>query len=372
MNNTARETKPLTIGMIGAGAFARFAAGAFLQTPGIRIAAITDLNKMAARQLSAEQGSTVYDSVDDLLADANIRLVYIATPPFLHYAQSKACLLAGKHVICEKPAALRTREAEELAGLARSKGLVYAVNLIQRYNPLFGKIKTIIEEKILGNFLHGFFENYASDEHLDPGHWFWDRSRSGGIFIEHGVHFFDLFAGWLGEGKVAGAWQWKRSDTHGAPIDRVQATIMYSAGIVNFYHGFNQPDLLDRQEMRLQFEWGELSLSEWVPVGMRLHGLLQDGRLDRLLEIIGDCRVIHHPDFAGHITLEYAHSSGKKGLYREMLGAMISDQRRRIDNPGHVPVIDDHNAIRSLRVAEEAQFIADKACSASRKNNEHA
>src|SRR5450432_1711965 len=99
MNNTARETKPLTIGMIGAGAFARFAAGAFLQTPGIRIAAITDLNKMAARQMSVEQGSTVYDSVDDLITDANIRLVYIATPPFLHYAQSKASLLAGKHVI---------------------------------------------------------------------------------------------------------------------------------------------------------------------------------------------------------------------------------------------------------------------------------
>jgi predicted dehydrogenase len=361
MVNAVPERRELPIGIIGAGAFAKFAACAFLQTPGIKIAAITDLNKAAARQISGEWGSTVYDTVNELLADKTIPLIYIATPPFLHYAQSKMALLAGKHVICEKPAALRTVEAEELAALARSKGLVYAVNLVQRYNPLFGKIKTIIDEKILGNFLHGFFENYASDEHLHPDHWFWDRSLSGGIFIEHGVHFFDLFSGWLGEGKVAGAWQWQRPGTHGASIDRVQATIMYESGIVNFYHGFNQPDLLDRQEMRLQFEWGELTLSEWVPVTMRLHGLLQKGRLDRLMDIIGNCLVVHHPGSDDHISLEYTNPLGKKGLYGYMLGAMISDQHRRIEDPGHTPIIDENNAIRSLRMAEEAQIMAGEA-----------
>ena len=42
---------------------------------------------------------------------------------------------------------------------------------------------------------------------LNPDHWFWDESKSGGIFIEHGVHFFDLFSGWLGEGKIVDALQ---------------------------------------------------------------------------------------------------------------------------------------------------------------------
>ena len=53
-----------------------------------------------------------------LLQDENIDLVYIATPPFLHYEHIKKALLAGKHVICEKPAALKTSEAEELHALA--------------------------------------------------------------------------------------------------------------------------------------------------------------------------------------------------------------------------------------------------------------
>ena len=136
------------------------------------------------------------------LKDETIDLVYIATPPFLHYQQSKMALIAGKHVICEKPAALKTGEAEELAMLAESLQLLYVVNLMQRYNPLYAVVKKIIDEKILGNFLHGFFENYASDENLNKDHWFWDETKSGGIFIEHGVHFFDMFSGWLGEGKV--------------------------------------------------------------------------------------------------------------------------------------------------------------------------
>ena len=124
-------------------------------------------------------------------------LVYIATPPFLHYQQSKMALLAGKHVICEKPAALHVKEAEELVRLAKSSNLLYVVNLMQRYNPLYDIVKKIIDEKLLGNFLHGFFENYASDENLKCDHWFWDEEKSGGIFIEHGVHFFDMFSGWL-------------------------------------------------------------------------------------------------------------------------------------------------------------------------------
>jgi predicted dehydrogenase len=49
------------------------------------------------------------------------------------------------------------------------------------------------------------FLNEAGDEGLGPEHWFWDRDTSGGIFVEHGVHFFDLVASWLGAGHVVAA-----------------------------------------------------------------------------------------------------------------------------------------------------------------------
>ena len=101
-------------------------------------------------------------------------------------------------------------QADAMIALARKRELLLAVNLMQRYNPLFEAVKRLIESQILGELLHGYFENYASDENLPPDHWFWDRAKSGGIFIEHGVHFFDMFAGWLGPGR----W-WPRSEAFG-------------------------------------------------------------------------------------------------------------------------------------------------------------
>ena len=76
---------------------------------------------------------------------------------------------------------------------------------MQRYNPVYDAVAPADRIEGPGRGPARHFENYASDENLPPEHWFWDRSKSGGIFIEHGVHFFDLFAGWLGPGTVAAA-----------------------------------------------------------------------------------------------------------------------------------------------------------------------
>lgn len=364
--------RELHIGIIGAGGFARFATKAFLKAPGIKLIAVTDLNKIAAHQMGDEFDAIVYETFEELLENSDIQLVYIATPPFLHYTQSKMTLLAGKHVICEKPAALKAREAEELSAIAASKKLLYTVNLMQRYNPLFKTIKAIIQENILGNFLHGYFENYASSEKLNPEHWFWDESKSGGIFIEHGVHFFDLFAGWLGEGKIVGAWKLIRPHQKEPVFDRVQATVLYEGGIVNFYHGFDQPEILDRQEFRLLFERGEITLFGWVPVKMKLHGLLQKGELEKLKEIAGSFSITHHKvlpidmavnggfkeTFTDHITMEYENILGKQDLYRQMLTDMIADQHCWIVNRNHYRIIDDKNAVLSTRMAEEATRVS--------------
>jgi predicted dehydrogenase len=316
----------LHIGVVGAGGFAKFAVTAFLRLPGVKVVAVTDIDPAAAEAFNI----TIYKDLEDLLTNAPVQLIYIATPPWLHFQQSRMALFAGKHVICEKPAALEVSEAEALAQLARANDLLYVVNLMQRYNPLFDIVKTIVDDRQLGDFRHGFFENYASDEFLGPGHWFWDPAKSGGIFIEHGVHFFDLFAGWLGEGRLIDAFQ--------IGLDRVQATVLYKNGPVNFYHGFDQLKVLDRQEMRLLFEHGEITLFEWIPVKMRLHGLL-DGATEP-------------------VTQEYENPAGKQELYQQMLTAMLADQWNWIKDRTHIRVIDEVNAVQSLRVAAEATAIS--------------
>jgi predicted dehydrogenase len=364
----------LNIGIIGAGGFAAFATTAFLQIPGVQVIAIADIHKAAAESMAKHLNAQAYTDIAKFLMNDEIDLVYIATPPFLHYSQSKLSLLAGKHVICEKPAALKTSEAEELQSLALALDKLYVVNLMQRYNLLYTIVKNIIQQKLLGDFLHGFFENYASDENLHADHWFWEEDKSGGIFIEHGVHFFDMFSGWLGKGKVVSALQLQRPHLPNKIIDRVQVTALYDKGVVNFYHGFDQPIILDRQEMRLQFEKGEITLYGWVPVKMKLHGLLQKEQVDTIKYMMNNFfEVIQNGSdnenkkvrgrfndiiFNEEITIEYGNLDDKSRRYTEILKLMLQDQWNWIKDKSHVRVIDDKNAVESLKMAEKATGIA--------------
>ena len=360
----------LNIGIIGAGGFAAFASKSFIKIDGVNIIGVTDLNKTAAEKLAKEMNATVYHDIDELLKADKIDLVYIATPPFLHYEQSKAALLAGKHVICEKPAALKTREAEELASLAKEKNLLYVVNLMQRYNPVYIITDQIIKENIFGDFLHGYFENYASDEALTENHWFWDATKSGGIFIEHGVHFFDMFSGWFGEGILLNAIQQQKTGKDSGVTDRVHATVKYGDGIVNFYHGFNQPKILDRQKLRLQFERGDITLYEWVPVKMKIHGIVTEEQIAQLKKILANFSSLNiietEPEskkvrgnfkelyFDKAITIKCGDISDKMKRYEEIIIAMLIDQWSWIKNKLHKRVIADINAVESLKIAEEA------------------
>src|SRR5581483_2775713 len=189
-----------------------------------------------------------------------------------------------------KPLALTVSQAHEMVSLARRWDRLLVANLMQRYNPLFAAVRRLVEARVLGEFLHGYFENYASDENLPAGHWFWDREKSGGIFVEHGVHFFDLFAGWLGPGRVEAAQVGVRPGT--AIEEHVHATVRYGeATLVNFYHGFHQAGRMDRQELRLVFERGDVTLSDWVPTRARIHALVDERQTRELCDLFPGARL---------------------------------------------------------------------------------
>jgi predicted dehydrogenase len=170
----------------------------------VTIAAVADIDATAAARAAHELGAPAH-TPDAVLTASDLDVVYIATPPALHFQQAKRALESGKHVLVEKPLATTVADARELDALSTRHGRVCVANLVERYNPLTDCVKRVIEGGLLGDLLHGLFVNEAADEGLAPAHWFWNREMSGGIFIEHGVHFFDLVASWLGEGHVVSA-----------------------------------------------------------------------------------------------------------------------------------------------------------------------
>ena len=120
--NTGNE-RELGIGVIGMGGFGLFAVQQFLQTPNTKLVAIAGSKREEAIRTAKRFGAEQLGSLEELVNHPDVDLVYIATPPFLHYEQAKLALNAGKHVICEKPLAMNPEEGAEMLALAKTKGI---------------------------------------------------------------------------------------------------------------------------------------------------------------------------------------------------------------------------------------------------------
>jgi len=353
------------LGVIGCGGFGLYALQHFTQVPGVELVGMAGTHREAAYAAARRFGIPDPVEVEELVNRPEVDLIYIATPPFLHHAQAMLALEAGKHVISEKPLAMTLDEAE--------RNLLLIANLMQRYNPVFDKVRRLIESKALGEFLHGYFENYANDEGLPPGHWFWDRAKSGGIFVEHGVHFFDLFAGWLGPGRVESA---QASIRPGTGIeDQVQCAVRYADGaLVNFYHGFTQVGRMDRQEMRLLFERGDVTLYDWVPTLIEIRAIADEKDTRDLCEIFRGARLDvteNYPpkdrtctgrhkklDIYQKFTMAYGLGEQKMHRYGELLRAMMTDQAAWTRDRNHQRRITETNGRDSLAMALAADSLA--------------
>jgi len=363
----------IRIGVVGCGGFGLFALQNFTQIPGTEVVGMSESYGPAAEAAAERFGIAEQDDIEKLVARDDVDIIYIATPPFLHHPQVMIALGAGKHVISEKPLALNLQQADEMIAAAREQNLLLVANLLQRYNPLYDAVKRLIDSRLLGEPLHGYFENYAKDEQLPPDHWFWDRGKSGGIFIEHGVHFFDMFAGWFGTGEVVAAQRTVRPGT--TFEEQMHCTVRYGETVlVNFYHGFHQAERMDRQEMRLVFERGDVTLYEWVPTRVRIHAIADEKAVRHIAELFPGARVDVKEDYkaedrvchARHKELDVSQrfelTSGegvqKMARYGELLRAIFEDQAAWIRDRSHVRKITEENGRASLAMAVEADRLA--------------
>jgi scyllo-inositol 2-dehydrogenase (NADP+) len=116
--------------------------------PGFDLNVIVERTKNESRQRYPH--SKLYRFVEELVADENIELIVVNTPVQTHYKFAKAALLAGKHVVVEKPFVIHSKEGEELAELAQKKKLVLTVYQNRRYDGDYNAVKDIIGQNVLG------------------------------------------------------------------------------------------------------------------------------------------------------------------------------------------------------------------------------
>ncbi|MGP3769552.1 Gfo/Idh/MocA family protein [Streptomyces sp. SDT5-1] len=256
---------PLGIGLVGCGGFAEFVLDAAAGLPGLRLTAAADPSPDRAARFGARYDVPALGSLEELLERDDVQAVLIATPPATHAAMATAALRAGRHVFCEKPLATTTEDAAAVAAAAHRADRVLVVDHVLRYNPLLRAVRRLTDQGLLSPAHRFLFENDASDQDLDPDHWFWDPAHSGGIFIEHGVHFFDAARTLLGTDPVSvRATAVRRPD---GPVDMVSADVVHPGGVLaSHLHSFTHAHRAERQLMRLDHGFAETRISGWIPV----------------------------------------------------------------------------------------------------------
>ena len=144
--------RSIHVGVIGTGWCGGIRAETCRASPLVKGLHVAEIDE---RRLGAIADKTRPDSATTdykkLLARADLDAVMIcATPESTHHPMAKESLLAGKHVLLEKPIALTLAEADELIGIARSKQLLFTIGYSQRFNPKFAYVKKSIEDGTIG------------------------------------------------------------------------------------------------------------------------------------------------------------------------------------------------------------------------------
>lgn len=192
--------KPLRLAVIGCGAVTEKShLPALARVEGIEVTALVDTHRPQLEHLqSAFQIPLIGSSFIDLIDSFDMAVV--ATPSATHYEIGRQLLVAGKHVLMEKPLASHYKQAVELTSHAKREDLMLAVNLVRRYLPHFKLFKSLLDSSILG-MVHRFeVEEGGVFNWLVQSASFYDTEQSGGgVLIDNGAHILDALLWWLGD-----------------------------------------------------------------------------------------------------------------------------------------------------------------------------
>src|SRR5881296_387499 len=180
----------LNVGLVGFGF-----AGKTFHAPVIRVVEGLRLTTIVQRHGGGAPDPRYADvefvrSVDELLAPS-VDLVVIATPNTSHHAIAKQCLLAGRHVVIDKPFTTTAAEAEELVQLAKRKQRVLSVYQNRRYVGDFVTLQNLLSDGVLGRvaMFESHFDRFRPE--LRPTAWREQPQPGSGIWFDLGAHLLD-------------------------------------------------------------------------------------------------------------------------------------------------------------------------------------
>jgi predicted dehydrogenase len=198
----------LRVGLIGAGGFGYLHLSGYKKNENCELVAVASRTEQHAKDAAEKFNIPKYYWGDDwkkMLEVERLDVVSICSPNYLHAPMTIEAIKNNVNILCEKPICISEKEIEEIDQLLKKKDLVYFSSFHKRYIGLNLCIKSIIDNKALGdiNLVRYFFSHYGpytSWRPLSEQKWFFDSEKAGGgVLLDLGVHCIDILRYLMGE-----------------------------------------------------------------------------------------------------------------------------------------------------------------------------
>jgi predicted dehydrogenase len=280
--------RPVGLLVVGAGFLGAQRAAAVASARGTRLAAVHDVDESVAHAVAGRHGAEAIADFEDALNRPDVDAVIVATPHADHFPQALAALEAGKHVLCEKPLAVRPDDARLLALRADELRLRLATGFNHRFYPPVSDALKLVGDWRIGRVetVRAEIGHKASPAFLAS--WHTDVARSGGgTLADNGPHACDLIRRFLGE--VVAAQGCRRESLalpRGCEVEAFALFRDFDQGVAELRSSWSQPTGYLTVEVRGSEGWLRVETAPWA-----LAGVLSNGRsvhrlygLERLAE----------------------------------------------------------------------------------------
>lgn len=340
-------SNPIKTAVIGFGAAGKFMHSPFLKTQPQHFDVIAVLERNRNESTALFPDTRIVRSIEELLQIEELELVVITTPNDTHFPYSKAAMLAGKHVVVDKPFTITSGDALELIDVANQTGKMLSVFQNRRYVTDFLTIVEILRKNMLGT-VHSYEAHYNRYRpEAKPNAWREEPIPGSGILYDLGAHIIDQALYLFGLPKNITA-DVRLQRPHARTVDNFEVQLDYGFNKVTLksgmlvrepgprymIHGVNGSFLKsgeDPQEVFLRAGKLPTEVPNWGCEDASMYGLL-------------------HTEFDGRIIREkYPTLKGDYGYYYQNIYKTIRERMALRERPEH-----GYNTIKLIELAMQS------------------
>jgi predicted dehydrogenase len=314
---------PVGVGLYGFGAIGREHAQAAKAVEGLELRGVCDRSAARRDEVSRLFDVSTHADAAGLLADPDVELVVVGVPPVLHAQAVLECLGAGKHVVCEKPFALRVEEVERMLAAAAGSGRTLTVYQSRRWDPDFVALRDAVASGAIGRpfYMEAFIGGFGHP----CSYWHSHEPVSGGTIYDWGSHYFDwLLQLFPSQVTTVSAVAQKRVWHDVTNADQVRVDLTFADGE---QASFLQSDVA----AALKPKWyllgtGGAAVGDWRRESVRTRSWTGDLVEERLQPSEAPALVsLHRPDGDGGTHLEVLSLSPREphGFYRNLADHLL-------------------------------------------------